>query len=259
MQLFLIIFALFLIVCFLIWKHFRDMQLLETVTSRRRGEWSERETVLKLLKMGIDHRAIFHDCYLRKASGVYSQVDLVVATSQGLLAFEIKDYSGWIFGHFRQRYWTQVLAYGKEKHRFYNPIMQNNGHIKAIRDNLPHNPGIPIYSIVVFYGNSTLKDITVGSDNDFLIYPNDIKSVVKGIMSRPVANFGDKYEIINVLEQAVDNGDNPDIVSAQLSTAAMAARNRPESSYGYSFSLISILKSFRRFFLIKVFKWKEKS
>lgn len=216
------------------------MQLLETVTPRNRGEWSERKTVLKLLKMGIDHRAIFHDCYIRKASGAYTQVDLVVATSQGLLTFEIKDYSGWIFGHFRQRYWTQVLAYGKEKHRFYNPIMQNNGHIQALRDNLSHNPGIPIYSIIVFYGNSTLKDVTIESDNDYLIYPNDIKSVVRNIMSRPVANFGDKHEIMNVLTQAVDNGNVPEIVSSQLSTAAMAGVNRPKSTYGYSFSFIAV-------------------
>jgi hypothetical protein len=247
MQPFLILLILILIVCFLIWKHHKDMQLLETVTPRNRGEWSERKTVLKLLKMGIDHRAIFHDCYIRKASGAYTQVDLVVATSQGLLAFEIKDYSGWIFGHFRQRYWTQVLAYGKEKHRFYNPIMQNNGHIQALRDNLSHNPGIPIYSIIVFYGNSTLKDVTIGSDNDYLIYPNDIKSVVRNIMSRPVVNFGDKHEIMNVLTQAVDNGNVPEIVSSQLSTAAMAGVNRPESTYGYSFSLSSLLRRMRRF------------
>lgn len=103
--------------CFLLWKHHKDMQLLETVTPRNRGEWSERKTILKLLKMGIDHRAIFHDCYIRKPNGSYTQVDLAVATSQGLIVFEIKDYSGWIFGHFRQKYWTQVLAYGKEKHR----------------------------------------------------------------------------------------------------------------------------------------------
>lgn len=247
MQPFLIILILIIIVCFLIWKYHKDMQLLETVTPRNRGEWSERKTVLKLLKMGIDHRAIFHDCYIRKASGAYTQVDLVVATSQGLLAFEIKDFSGWIFGHFRQRYWTQVLAYGKEKHRFYNPIMQNNGHIQAIRDNLSKNPGIPIYSIIVFYGSSTLKNITVGSDNDFLIYPNDIKSVVREIMSQPAAKFGDKHEIMNVLIQAVENGNVPAIVSAQLYTAAMAGMNRPESTYRYSFSLSSMFRYIRHF------------
>lgn len=96
----LFLLAVCVIVGLRVWRHHEDMQLLETVTPRNRGEWSERMTVLKLLKMGIDHRAIFHDCYIRKASGAYTQVDLVIATRAGLLAFEIKDYSGWIFGHF---------------------------------------------------------------------------------------------------------------------------------------------------------------
>lgn len=222
------------------------MQLLETVTPRNRGEWSERKTVLKLLKMGIDCRSIFHDCYIRKSNGSFTQVDLVVATSQGLLAFEIKDYSGWIFGHYRQKYWTQVLAYGREKHRFYNPIMQNNGHIQAIRDNLPNNPNIPIYSIIVFFGNSTLKDVTIASDNDFLIYPNEIYRTVKNIMSRPVANFGNKYEIMNVLTEAVINGTNPSIIYAQMMSASQAGRNRPQSTYYYSFNPFAIFKWFRR-------------
>lgn len=218
------------------------MQLLETVTPRNRGEWSERRTVLKLLKMGIDPRAIFHDCYIRKASGAYTQVDLVVATRAGLLVFEIKDYSGWIFGHFHQKYWTQVLAYGKEKYRFYNPIMQNNGHIRAIRENLPRNPEIPIYSIIVFFGNSTLKDVTIGSDNDYLVYPNDLKRTVSAILSHRDANFGDKHEIMNVLTEAVNNGCNPEIVSSQIMSARQAGRNRPQSYYSYSFNLFSLLK-----------------
>ena len=228
------------------WRYGRDMQLLETVTPRWRGEWSERKTVLKLLKMGIDHRAIFHDCYIRKASGQYTQVDLVVATRVGLLVFEIKDYSGWIFGHFRQRYWTQVLAYGREKHRFYNPIMQNNGHIQAIRENLPHNPGIPIYSIIVFFGSSEFKDVTIGSDNDYLIYPNEIKNTVSGLLSRTDANFGDKYEIMNVLTEAVANGRNADIVSSQQMVAAQAGCNRPQSYYSFSLNPFTIFRRFSR-------------
>lgn len=235
------------VVGFLIWRHHKDMQLLETVTPRNRGEWSERKTVLKLLKIGIDHRAIFHDCYIRKSNGSYTQVDLVVTTSQGLLAFEIKYYSGWIFGHFRQKYWTQVLAYGKEKHRFYNPIMQNNGHIQAIRDNLPSNPNIPIYSIIVFFGSCTLKDVTIASDNDFLIYPDEIQQTVRSIMSRPVADFGNKYEIMNMLTESVANGINPSIVSAQLMSASQAGRSRPHSSYYYSFNPFAMFKRFRHF------------
>lgn len=230
MPLVFILLILLAVGCFLIWKHHKDMQLLETVTPRNRGEWSERKTVLKLLKMGIDPRAMFHDCYIQKPNGTYTQVDLVVATSQGLIAFEIKDYGGWIFGHFRQKYWTQILAYGNEKHRFYNPIMQNNGHIQAIRDNLPSNPNIPIYSVIVFFGSSELKDVTVGSENDFLIYPGEIQRTVHQLMSRPLVDFGDKYEVMNVMKQAVDNGTNPEIVSSQRMSASRAGRNRPQSS-----------------------------
>ena len=233
--------------CFLLWKHHKDMLLLETVTPRNRGEWSERKTILKMLKMGIDHRAIFHDCYIRKPNGSYTQVDLAVATSQGLIVFEIKDYSGWIFGHYRQKYWTQVLAYGKEKHRFYNPIMQNNGHIQAIRNNLPCNPNIPIYSIIVFFGSSTLKNVTISSDNDFLIYPNEIQRTVSSIMSRPPANFGDKHEIMSVFKQAVTNGCNSEVVSSQMMAAARAAQNRPQSSYNYSFNPFTMLRRFGRY------------
>lgn len=218
------------------------MRLLHMVTSPDRGEESERETVLRLLKMGIDHRAIFHDCYLRRLSGTYAQVDLVVATRVGLLVFEIKDYSGWIYGEYWQRHWTHVLAHGREKYQFYNPIMQNRGHIRAIRENLRHNPGIPIWSIIVFYGDCEFRDVTVDSDNDFVIYPEDLKRTVKKLLSSPNARFGDKHEIMRVFTQAVANGLNPDIVSSQIQTAKRAESYRPHRRH----SIISLILAFLR-------------
>lgn len=224
-----------------IWRQYKDTELIRTVTSTARGETSERDVILKLIKMGINPRAIFHDCYIRKSSGTYTQIDLVVAVSQGLLVFEIKDYSGWLFGNYRQKYWTQILAYGKEKHRFFNPIMQNNIHINAIRENLHRNPDIPIFSIIVFYGNCELKDVTTASDNEYLIYPYELEETIGDIISRPLAEFGDKHEIMNLLTLAVANGENPDIISSQLNTASIASRNRPQSTYHYS-SLFSIFR-----------------
>ena len=245
-KLVLIIMILIGITSLFIWRYYKDIQLIKTVTSAKRGEPSERDTILRLLKMGVNPRAIFHDCYIRKSSGTYTQVDLVVATSQGLLVFEIKDYSGWLFGHYRQKYWTQVLAYGREKYRFYNPIMQNNNHIKAIRENLFHNTNIPIFSIIVFYGNCEFKDITIASDNEYLIYPHEIKRTVKKIMSGNLAKFGDKYEIMNLLTESVTNGDDPYIIYSQRNTASIASRNKPQSSYYYSFNPLSLLKRWSR-------------
>ena len=81
--------------------------------------------VLKILKSGIKPTAIYHDLYLDNGNEKYSQIDLVVATKVGIVVFEVKEYSGWIFGNQNQRNWTQLLAYGKQKYYFYNPIFQN--------------------------------------------------------------------------------------------------------------------------------------
>lgn len=123
--------------------------------------------------------------------------------------FEVKDYSGWIFGNEHQRHWTQLLAYGKEKHRFYNPVIQNSGHIQAIRQCLPQI-GIPIYSVIVFFGNSEFKNVTCNANNTFIIYPRSIRQVVAEILMQPNANYGNKYEIMDVFAKAVQNGNDDD-------------------------------------------------
>ena len=123
------------------------------------GNLAEQALISDLKNYGIDSKAIFHNLYVRKSNGKYAQIDVVALTNRGLIVFEVKNYSGWIYGNEQQKYWTQVLAYGKYKYKLYNPIMQNAEHIRALRQNLPQNPSIPIYSIVVFYGSAKLKNI----------------------------------------------------------------------------------------------------
>lgn len=67
--------------------------------------------MLKLLKYGIPAQTIFHDLYVKKSNGNFTQIDLVVATKVGIIVFEIKDYSGWIFGTGYKPQWTKVLVY----------------------------------------------------------------------------------------------------------------------------------------------------
>lgn len=109
-----------------------ERKLIEKVTPITRGERSERKVILELLKAGINPKAIFHDLYIQKPNGEYTQVDVAVATKAGIIVFEVKDYSGWIFGNEHQKYWTQILAYGKEKHRFYNPVCRTYSSHQAI-------------------------------------------------------------------------------------------------------------------------------
>lgn len=212
-------------IAYRVYVNARNNKLIEQVTSLYRGERSERRLVLRLLRMGINSRAIFHDLYLQKPNGDYTQIDLAVATSAGLIVFEVKDYGGWIFGNECQRYWTKVLAYGRFKSRFYNPIMQNNGHIKALRSRLPHNPDIPVFSVIVFYGNCVFRNLTYYSTDTYILHPHEVNNVVSELMNRPNADFGDKHEIMDVLTQAVRNGNDAEIVASQRRTASRSAQN----------------------------------
>lgn len=220
-------------------KKYREQ--VESVTSLDRGTWSERDLIPLLLnKCGIDQRAIYHDLYIRKENGTYTQIDLAVPTPQGIIVFEVKDYSGWIFGNGNSKYWMQILAFGEEKHQFYNPIWQNRTHITALRKLLPNNPDIPIFNIVVFYGNSEFKDLDYDTSSRVrVIYNTQVVELIKHIKSLPPAEYGNKREVANVLAEGVRNGRDPEIRQAQINLAARAKANSHashtySSGWGYS-------------------------
>ncbi len=198
-----------LILVLLLIRDIRDRRLLKTVTSLNRGTKSERNLVLRLLKHGIPAQTIFHDLCIQKNNGEFSQVDLVVVTTEGVIVFEVKDYSGWIFGNGNYSHWTKVLAYGKKKYRFYNPIKQNQSHINALRKQLRQFENIPFFSIIAFYGECELKEINYVPNGTFLVKSHRIFEVLRQIKkNNKDAPYTNKGEIISVLEQAVGNGAN---------------------------------------------------
>jgi len=190
----------------------KNRELLETVTKTYRGTKSERKLVLKLLKYGIPAEDIYHDLYIEKSNGNFSQIDLVVITQVGIIVFEVKDYSGWLFGKGYQDKWTQVLAYGREKYRFYNPVKQNNGHISVLRKKLKQFENMPFYSVIVFYGNCRFRDISQIPQGTFLIYSENVLNVINTIMNdnMPII-FPNKLEIMGLLKEAVQNGEYTNI------------------------------------------------
>ena len=197
-----------------------DISLLESTTALYRGTAAERDLVLKLLKGGMSSSMIFHDLYLRKRNGGYSQIDLVAVTTVGIIVFEVKDYSGWIFGKGYQPYWTQVLAHGKEKYRFYNPVMQNNGHIEALRQRLNIFVNIPFYSVIVFYGNCVLRNVSAIPTGTFLVKSWEVNRIIEHILENntPLV-YPNKTDIMGILYDAVKNGDRSDIRAEHIRPA----------------------------------------
>ena len=59
-----------------------------------RGTWSEQDLAARLERLGLPPSSIFHDLYIQKPNGCYSQIDVLALTSVGIIVFEVKDYSG---------------------------------------------------------------------------------------------------------------------------------------------------------------------
>jgi hypothetical protein len=193
-------------------KKHAERELISSATDLHRGNHSEQRLVLALRKKGVHPEAIFHDLYLKKRNGSYSQIDLVMATSVGLIVFEVKDYVGWIFGSGNSTYWTQVLAYGKEKYRLYNPIIQNRRHIEELRKVSPQFEQTPMFSVILFYGDCEFKKLNSIPENVYIIRPNELNRTIDLITSQnPPANYSNKREIATVLREAATNGGSEEV------------------------------------------------
>ncbi len=86
-----------------------------------------------------------------------TQIDCIVVSELGVLVIESKDFSGWVYGDFAQAKWTQVLDFGREKNTFYNPFLQNEAHLEALKNLL--GAEIPLISVVVFGNKTVLKTL----------------------------------------------------------------------------------------------------
>ena len=158
-----------------------------------RGTWSELALQQKLLECGYKKESIFHDLYLEKQDGTFAQIDNLLITEVGIIVFEVKDYGGWIFGSGNQAQWTQVMAYGKNKFRFQNPIRQNNSKIKELTQLFG---SMPFYSVIVFYGDCILKEINFVPENVYVVKWNRVKEVVDTIIrTQPLYHYP-KYDYV---------------------------------------------------------------
>lgn len=157
----------------------------------KNGEYSIYEDLKEFEKEG--NRFLFN-LYVPKNETEKTEIDVVMISSAGILVFESKNYSGWIFGNDRQATWTQTLpggAYGgASKEHFYNPILQNNQHIKALRSFLQQE--IPYYSVIVFSDYCTFKKLTVADPAVHVIHLHELVPTVTGILQNAAGRMSNE-------------------------------------------------------------------
>jgi hypothetical protein len=129
----------------------------------------------------------------------------------------VKEYSGWIFGSGNQNKWTQVLAYGKQKYYFYNPILQNKKHVENLKTNLTDFQNIPFFSVVVFFGDCEFRDVSFIPKNTFLTKSSCVIKVVKKIIEENESTiYKSKRDVVNILSVAVENGNSKKITEKHV-------------------------------------------
>ena len=119
-----------------------------------KGENGENVVMMKLMLLPEDKYLVMHNVTV-PLSRSSSQIDHIVLSVYGIFVIETKNYSGSIYGLEHREYWSQYI--NKNKNQFYNPILQNAGHVRALRQYLKGFGSIPVTPIVVFSDKADLK------------------------------------------------------------------------------------------------------
>ena len=170
-----------------------------------------------LLKQGVKLRKYQPEKYgqspwklVKKKNKIYevvkksTQIDHVIVSPYGLFIIETKNHKGWVFGDINSKVWTQVLngengwrAYGGHAHfTFYNPVVQNQGHIEELSKQL----GIPtncIAGMIVF----TNPEAFLGNINCNCCFTLDMLYEAITSYTKPIWSNKDTIKIIQAIEK----------------------------------------------------------
>lgn len=113
----------------------------------RKGRQGERIVAKELKSLGSADYIILNDITL--PNGKYtSQIDHIVVSTRGVFVIETKSLSGRIAGSEHAQYWQQHLS--SQSKSFYNPILQNKSHLRAVGKLFGENAASLFLSVIVF-------------------------------------------------------------------------------------------------------------
>lgn len=148
---------------------------------RNKGSSGEQAAFLTLTKdFHIPEKQILRNLYIPKSNKKFTEIDLLVVSTRGLLVFECKNYAGKIYGNAKRRLWVQYL--GRKKSYFYNPFMQNRGHVKYLREYLKKTgivvDNLPIIPMVITVRRGEWRIRNFAPDDYLLGYNCKLKDIL---------------------------------------------------------------------------------
>jgi hypothetical protein len=160
---------------------------------------------------------VINDVMIPSGQGRTAQIDHIVISVYGIFVIETKNYKGWIFGSEGSKYWTQVIY--KTKNKFYNPILQNKGHVKALKELLVDYPNIGYIPIVAFTTKADFKKLNVTSHVVYslglnrtikrytaeIISPDDMDRIYNTILNANIEDKKAKKEHVTRIQENTSN------------------------------------------------------
>lgn len=171
-----------LLIWFLLYHIFKDKHKGATPPWRagppdknqKKGTIGELNVIRELLYI-FPKSQVFSNVYVTTESGT-TEIDIVVLDKTGLYVIESKNYSGFITGNIRSKTW-KYIHFNKSPYHFYNPIWQNNAHIKSLQQNLNLKKS-DFVSYIVFGEKSKLGTI-YGNTETAITHINDLRTSIR--------------------------------------------------------------------------------
>ena len=129
------------------------------------------------------HYKILRNVYV-PVHGGYSEIDVLLLHETGVYVFESKNVVGSIYGDENHPQWQRYKS-KTEKDFIPNPVMQNDGHIKALCEFLHLNKyQFRVFSIIVFGVKAKLKSV---SENTSLMSIFEIHNLETDLVKKMMA------------------------------------------------------------------------
>lgn len=174
-----------------IWRLYRWIQYRRTVyfkqtrtpygqLRRDKGKWGE-YLIYKELEKVAGYKRFLFNCYVPTTRGRTTEIDIIFFHERGIFVVESKNYAGEIWGTEGAMEWLQVLP-GDQGYPFFNPLRQNDTHIRWLRTYLSL-PKLPVYSLVVFGNGCSLEQIEVTRPQTYIVTCRRVKKTVRAIVA----------------------------------------------------------------------------
>lgn len=173
-----------IVIIWVLWSGYHHLKKKRALQRRMEiGRLGEEETI-QILEQLPGRKQILRNLYLSGKSGTSTtEIDAVMIHTKGIFVIENKNYTGKIYGTEADYQWTQVQWQdGKRMSRyFYNPIRQNEHHIRCLQrvisEAFPDKriPSVSYVSVVTFNGRARLKKIRLHSANTYVLEKRQIR------------------------------------------------------------------------------------